>query len=123
MSDHDSTYILLREINVVDNLQSLSSENWRYPPNYSQSTIDPFPVTRGRTLHHCQDEKVIMRYVKIRTHRVVVPKDGINNPTKIEEIVDRESTEICAICLAEYKHEETIGTLRCRHEYHVDWIK
>lgn len=86
-------------------------------------TIDPFPVTRGRTLHRRQDERVIMRYVKIRSHHIVVPKDDTNNPTKNEEVADRESTEICVICLGEYKHEETIGTFCCRHEYHVGCIK
>ncbi|KAG5571756.1 hypothetical protein H5410_061522 [Solanum commersonii] len=80
MSNDASKDMLLREIHVVDNLQSLSSQNWRYPPNYSKSTIDPFPVTRGRTLHHRQDEKAIMRYVKIRTHHDVASKhDDLND--------------------------------------------
>ncbi|MCD7448590.1 hypothetical protein HAX54_044537 [Datura stramonium] len=54
-------------------------------------------------------------YFKIRTHRVVMPKDGVNSPTKIEEI--------CAICHVEFEHEEIIGTLECGHEYHIGCIK
>lgn len=123
MSDHDSTNMPSRVIGVVNNMQGRTSQNWRYSPYYIQSTIDPFPVTRGRTLHRRQEEKVIMRYVKIRTHHVVAPKDDINNRTKIEGVANRESPEICVICLAEYEPEVTIGKLRCGHEYHSGCIK
>ncbi|WMV51173.1 hypothetical protein MTR67_044558 [Solanum verrucosum] len=44
-----------------------------------------------------------------------MPKDGVNNPTKTEEI--------CVICHTKYELEETIGTLRCGHEYHAGCIK
>ncbi|KAG5573104.1 hypothetical protein H5410_062870 [Solanum commersonii] len=41
--------------------------------------------------------------------------DGVKNPTEVEEIY--------VICQAEFEHEESIGTLGCRHEYHMDCIK
>nr|XP_009776821.1 PREDICTED: putative RING-H2 finger protein ATL50 [Nicotiana sylvestris]XP_016439638.1 PREDICTED: putative RING-H2 finger protein ATL50 [Nicotiana tabacum] len=66
-------------------------------------------------------ESVILKYLKTRLHRAPVPKDEVN-PTKTEVVSDEEP-EICAICQAEYEEEETMGTLQCGHEYHMDCIK
>ncbi|WMV50794.1 hypothetical protein MTR67_044179 [Solanum verrucosum] len=60
MSDYDSINILLRAIALVDNLQDPPSQNWRYPPYYSSSTINPFLVTRGGTSHRLQEDEVTM---------------------------------------------------------------
>ncbi|KAG5573128.1 hypothetical protein H5410_062894 [Solanum commersonii] len=68
-------------------------QNLRNPPNYNVNRDDP------------------IEWIKTRTHQVVVLKDEVNNSTETEEI--------CAICHSEFEQEETIGTLRCGHEYHV----
>ena len=62
-----------------------------------------------------EKEEDILRYFKIRTQHVVVPKDKVNYPTKMKEI--------CVICHEEFEHDETIGTLGCEHEYHACCIK
>ncbi|XP_059285879.1 probable E3 ubiquitin-protein ligase ZFP1 [Lycium ferocissimum] len=66
------------------------------------------------------EEDVVLGYVKTRT---TAPKDGVNNRTKTEEVAHKESAEICPICHVEFEHEQTIGTLRCGHEYHSNCIK
>ncbi|MCD7469196.1 hypothetical protein HAX54_008050 [Datura stramonium] len=63
-----------------------------------------------------KEEDFVLEYFKTRTHCAAALKDGINNSTKTYE-------EICAICQAEFEHEETIGTLGCGHEYHTSCIK
>ncbi|XP_059277820.1 probable E3 ubiquitin-protein ligase RHB1A [Lycium ferocissimum] len=40
-----------------------------------------------------------------------------------DPIVDDEEQETCAICLLEYKDENTISTLQCGHEFHSGCIK
>ncbi|OIT30800.1 e3 ubiquitin-protein ligase mbr1 [Nicotiana attenuata] len=67
------------------------------------------------------EEGIILKYLETRIHRAPVPKDEVN-PTKTEVVTDKEP-EICSICQAEYEDEETIGTLQCGHEYHMDCIK
>lgn len=62
-----------------------------------------------------KEEDAILEYYKTRTHQVIVLTDEVNNSTKIEEI--------CVIYHSEFEQEEIIGTLRCRHKYHVDCIK
>ncbi|KAK6796403.1 hypothetical protein RDI58_004104 [Solanum bulbocastanum] len=62
-----------------------------------------------------KEDEDILRYFKTRIHHVVVPKDGVKYPTN--------TNEICGICLGKFKHEETIGTLGCIHEYHACCIK
>ncbi|MCD7448594.1 hypothetical protein HAX54_044541 [Datura stramonium] len=61
------------------------------------------------------EENAILEYFKVRTHQVAASKDGVNN--------SKEAEEICVICHTEFKHEETIGTLGCGHEYHTSCIK
>ncbi|XP_055802246.1 E3 ubiquitin ligase BIG BROTHER-related-like [Solanum dulcamara] len=40
----------------------------------------------------------------------------------VNEIADDEDEEACAICLLEYKDEDTIATLQCGHEFHTECI-
>ncbi|XP_015060558.1 E3 ubiquitin ligase BIG BROTHER-related-like [Solanum pennellii] len=61
---------------------------------------------------YTEEKKDDAGYFKTRIHRVA---DGVNNQI--------ESKEICAICQAEFEHEESIGTLGCGHEYHTSCIK
>lgn len=65
-------------------------------------------------VHEEKEKDVLFRHLKTRTHHVPTPKDDeVNSPTKAEIVVDKELSEICAICKAEYEHEEKIGTLQC----------
>ncbi|KAK4709912.1 hypothetical protein R3W88_004425 [Solanum pinnatisectum] len=91
VSDRDSIDRILRA-GVADNLQGQSE-----------------------TYMEEKEDEDILRYFKTRIHHVVVPKDGVKNPT--------DKNEICGICLGKFKHEETIGTLGCEHEYHACCIK
>ncbi|KAG5573143.1 hypothetical protein H5410_062909 [Solanum commersonii] len=59
-----------------------------------------------------EDDAILLGYFKTSIHRVA---EGVNNAT--------ETKEICAICQAEFEHEESIGTLGCGHEYHTGCIK
>ncbi|KAK4726595.1 hypothetical protein R3W88_031512 [Solanum pinnatisectum] len=93
LSDRDS----------VDRLLRSDNQNWINPPNYNANSDDQ------------KEEDSILEYIKTRTHHVVVPKDGVNNPTETEEI--------CAICHMEFEYEEIVGTLGCGHEYHTGCIK
>ncbi|KAK6919654.1 Zinc finger, RING-type [Dillenia turbinata] len=36
---------------------------------------------------------------------------------------NRQNSDICVICQAEYEDEETIGTLHCGHEFHANCIR
>ena len=62
-----------------------------------------------------KENEDILRYFNTRIHHVVVPKDGVKNPTNTKEI--------CSICLGKFKHEETIGKIGCEHEYHACCIR
>ncbi|XP_027769374.1 RING-H2 finger protein ATL47-like [Solanum pennellii] len=59
-----------------------------------------------------EDDAILLGYFRTRIFRAA---DGVNNPTETEET--------CAICQAEFEHEESIGTLGCGHEYHTGCIK
>ncbi|KAH0705432.1 hypothetical protein KY290_010126 [Solanum tuberosum] len=59
-----------------------------------------------------EDDAILLGYFKTSIHRVA---EGVNNAT--------ETKEICAICQAEFEHEESIGTLGCGNEYHTGCIK
>lgn len=56
----------------------------------------------------------LLEYFKTRTRLIAASKDGVNNTI--------ENEEICAICQAEFEHEQSIGTLGCGHEYHTGCI-
>ncbi|MCD7448593.1 hypothetical protein HAX54_044540 [Datura stramonium] len=126
LSDRVSVDSFLRT-DAADNLQGHSSPNWGNPPYYSQSTRErnvletfrvllPLAFTELYGMDDVLKEDVILEYFKTRTHHVVAPKDVVNKLMKIDE-------EICVICHAEFKHEETIGTLGCGHEYRTSCIK
>ncbi|XP_015061565.1 E3 ubiquitin-protein ligase MBR2-like isoform X4 [Solanum pennellii] len=70
------------------------------------------PIYQEANTEEKEDDAILLTYFKTRTHRLA---DGVNNPTETEEI--------CAICQAGFEHEESIGTLGCRHEYHTSCIK
>ncbi|KAF3667229.1 putative sugar phosphate/phosphate translocator-like, partial [Capsicum annuum] len=113
----DLVGFLLRP-DVADNSYGRSSQNWGNLPDYSQSTneqIDDHEVIFIETYMEEEDEDALLRYFQTRTHCVAAPTDGLNNSTETEEI--------CPICQAEFKQEETIGTLGCGHEYHTGCIK
>ncbi|XP_060170808.1 uncharacterized protein LOC132601760 [Lycium barbarum] len=116
LSDPDSVDSGLRS-SVADNLQGLDDLE-----QYLTGFYDPIDLEVYMDDQKEKDEDVILNYFKTRTHHVVAPKDGLNNATLTEEVADKESADICAICQAEFEHEETIGTLQCGHEYHVDCI-
>ncbi|KAK4285903.1 hypothetical protein QN277_002533 [Acacia crassicarpa] len=46
-------------------------------------------------------------------------------PANLEEAAsgDDEEPDSCIICLEEYKNQETIGILKCGHDYHADCLK
>ncbi|XP_049357218.1 probable E3 ubiquitin-protein ligase RHG1A [Solanum verrucosum] len=77
----------------------------------SQPASELFDDQRAYT-EEKEDDAILLGYFKTRIHCVA---DGVNNPT--------ETKEICAICQAEFEHEESIGTLGCGHEYHTGCIK
>ncbi|KAH0719388.1 hypothetical protein KY285_015419 [Solanum tuberosum] len=77
----------------------------------SQPANELFDDQRAYT-EEKEDDAILLGYFKTRIHCVA---DGVNNPT--------ETKEICAICQAEFEHEESIGTLGCGHEYHTGCIK
>ncbi|WMV57306.1 hypothetical protein MTR67_050691 [Solanum verrucosum] len=72
----------------------------------------PFPYDQEA---YTEEDAILLGYFKTRIHRVVVSKDGVKN--------SKETEETCAICQAKFKHEESIGTLGCGHEYHTGCIK
>ncbi|XP_027911621.1 probable E3 ubiquitin-protein ligase ZFP1 [Vigna unguiculata] len=60
-------------------------------------------------------EEIFTRVVKTKTFLA---------PNNLEGVTSNEQeTDICVICQDEYKNQEEIGILRCRHEYHVDCIR
>ncbi|KAG5570064.1 hypothetical protein H5410_059830 [Solanum commersonii] len=59
----------------------------------------------------------VSEYSKTRTYHV--PTMDISG----DDDVIVEEQEACAICLIEYNDEDTIGTLQCGHEFHVECIK
>uniref|UniRef100_M1DIX3 RING-type E3 ubiquitin transferase n=1 Tax=Solanum tuberosum TaxID=4113 RepID=M1DIX3_SOLTU len=96
----------LSDSDSIDRLLRSDNQNWINPPNY---------LTRFDSDDQ-KEEDSILKYIKTRTHHVIVPKDGVNiNPAETEEI--------CAICHIEFEHEEIVGILGCGHEYHVGCIK
>ncbi|KAH0705437.1 hypothetical protein KY290_010131 [Solanum tuberosum] len=100
VSSRDLVERLLRRQDVEDNLNGGSSQNW----GDSQVASELFDDQ--------EEDAILFGYFKTRIHRVV---EGVNNQT--------ETKEICAICQAEFEHEESIGTLGCGHEYHTGCIK
>ncbi|KAH0734262.1 hypothetical protein KY285_009969 [Solanum tuberosum] len=91
----------LRLQDVQDNLNDQSPPN---SPDDSQAATE--------LIDDQEEDAILFGYFKTRIHHVA---DGINNPTETEEI--------CAICHAEFEHEESIGILGCGHEYHSGCIK
>ncbi|XP_060178300.1 uncharacterized RING finger protein P32A8.03c-like [Lycium barbarum] len=63
------------------------------------------------------DDDDVLKYFKIRTHSSPA-KDGVD-----PDVVADSESEICAICQSEFEHEDSIGTLQCGHEYHMDCIR
>ncbi|KAM3270562.1 hypothetical protein P3S67_028764 [Capsicum chacoense] len=131
---HNEPYVsrhqvdFLARLDVADNSYGRSWQNWGNLPDYSQSTreqidehevlfewIGSLPNRHQEAYMVEEEEDTLLRYFKRRTHGVATPKDGVNNPIETEEI--------CAICLAEFEHEQIIGTLQCKHEYHAGCIK
>ncbi|KAM3200161.1 hypothetical protein P3L10_032522 [Capsicum annuum] len=115
VSDRNSVDRILRT-GIAGNLQNRSAQYWRNLPYYSQSARDPFELSI-RSIHDQEAwmEDVTLAYFKTRTHDVKSPKKNKNNPN--------ETLGICVICHMEYEHEETIGILGCKHEYHAGCIK
>ncbi|KAH1255969.1 putative E3 ubiquitin-protein ligase ZFP1 [Glycine max] len=63
-------------------------------------------------------EKTITSQMKTKTY--ILP----TNATNLEEAAYKEQeTDLCIICLEEYKNKENIGILRCEHEYHPDCFR
>ncbi|KAH0734274.1 hypothetical protein KY285_009981 [Solanum tuberosum] len=101
VSSRDLVERALRQQHVQDYFNGGSSPN---------SSDDSQPASE--LIDDQQEDDILLGYFKTRIHCVT---DGVNNPT--------ETKEICAICQAEFEHEESIGTLGCGHEYHTGCIK
>uniref|UniRef100_M1A1W9 RING-type E3 ubiquitin transferase n=1 Tax=Solanum tuberosum TaxID=4113 RepID=M1A1W9_SOLTU len=101
VSSRDLVERALRQLHVQDYFNGGSSPN---------SSDDSQP--ESELIDDQEEDDILLGYFKTRIHCVA---GGINNPT--------ETKEICAICQAEFEHEESIGTLRCGHEYHTGCIK
>ncbi|WMV59737.1 hypothetical protein MTR67_053122 [Solanum verrucosum] len=63
------------------------------------------------------EDEDVFEYLKTRTYHV--PTMDISG---VDDVIVEEQ-EACAICLIEYNDEDTIGTLQCGHEFHVECIK
>ncbi|KAG5570062.1 hypothetical protein H5410_059828 [Solanum commersonii] len=62
------------------------------------------------------DDEDVFEYLKTRTYHV--PTMDIS----VDDVIVEEQRGR-AICLIEYNDEDTIGTLQCGHEFHVECIK
>ncbi|QCD87765.1 nucleolysin TIA-1/TIAR [Vigna unguiculata] len=60
-------------------------------------------------------EEIFTRVVKTKTFLAPNNLEGVTS--------DEQEIDLCVICQDEYKNQEEIGILRCRHEYHVDCIR
>ncbi|KAK4726383.1 hypothetical protein R3W88_031300 [Solanum pinnatisectum] len=108
VSSRDLVERALRQQYVQYNFNGGSSPN---SSDDSQPESELFDDQEANT-EEKEDDTILLGYFKTSIHRVA---EGVNNPT--------ETKEICAICQAEFEHEESIGTLGCGHEYHTGCIK
>ncbi|XP_060210952.1 uncharacterized protein LOC132637963 [Lycium barbarum] len=67
------------------------------------------------------DHQDMSEYLETRTYYYDLVMDIDVNEG--DPNVDNEEQEICAICLLEYKDENTIGTLQCGDKFHAGCIK
>ncbi|TMW91771.1 hypothetical protein EJD97_013902 [Solanum chilense] len=105
MQIFDATDIELRAQPIVNEVVD-------YEENYSEFSYDDDDDDEDDD----EDEDVdVSKYSKTRTYHVPT-MDLISGD---HDMVD----EACAICLIEYNEKDTIGTLQCGHEFHVECIK
>ncbi|KAK4726386.1 hypothetical protein R3W88_031303 [Solanum pinnatisectum] len=109
VSSRDLVERALRQQHVPDYFNGGSSQN---SSDDSQPESELLFDDQEASTEEKEDNAILLGYFKTRIHHVA---DGVNNPT--------ETKEICAICQAEFEHEESIGTLGCGHEYHTSCIK
>ncbi|GLT49584.1 hypothetical protein SLA2020_231320 [Shorea laevis] len=63
-------------------------------------------------------EKIITS--KLKTRKYVLSATNIHLK---ESAAPGQESDVCCICQEEYKNQENIGILSCRHEYHADCLK
>ena len=63
-------------------------------------------------------EEVIVSHLKTRSFSLSV------TPCNLERAACSDhKTDFCVICQSDYDDQESIGTLKCGHEYHADCVK
>ncbi|MFS7911833.1 putative transcription factor C2H2 family [Helianthus anomalus] len=57
-------------------------------------------------------------------YKFALTKEDISKNLKLSNYCGtKEEGEVCVICQVEFENKETLGVLRCKHQYHPECIK
>ena len=79
-------------------------------------------IERGRENVFRLEEKEIVDILREHIGASGLSKKTISENLRVTVMLDKIDS-VCAVCLKEYKENDRIGTLICRHEFHADCIE
>ncbi|PWA44822.1 Zinc finger, RING/FYVE/PHD-type [Artemisia annua] len=78
-------------------------------------------IERGRENVLRLEEKEIVDVLREHIGASGLSKKIISENLRVTVMLDKMDG-VCAVCMREYKENDSIGTLICRHEFHADCI-